>query len=177
MPCRLSVSRYASRSSVPARERRSRQRRSGRQIGALADELRASEIWSALIAALLAEVPLHQGRDRAARGSLDQLRSLTESKPPCLFEPEFLRVEAQWLVRAGQEDEARRLLLQAIATAQEHGSLALAIRAALALARASSAEHGADLTLLSELCASLPAENDTDYRRDAESFVGTSTAG
>jgi hypothetical protein len=105
------------------------------------------------------------------------MRSLTESKPACFFEPEFLRVEAQWLARAGQENEARRLLLKAIATAEDHGSLALAIRAALALARTPSAEHGADLTLLDELCGRLPPENDTDYRREALSIVGASTTG
>jgi hypothetical protein len=76
------------------------------------------------------------------------MRSLTESKPTCVFEPEFLRAEAQWLGLAGQEDEARRVLLQAIATAQEHGSLALAVRAAQALAHTPSAQNGADLKLL-----------------------------
>jgi class 3 adenylate cyclase/tetratricopeptide (TPR) repeat protein len=143
---------------------------------ALADELRASDIWAALIAALLAEVHLGQRRDATARDALDQMRSLTESKPTCLFEPEFLRVEAQWLAGAGQGDEARRLLLLAVATAQEHGSLALAVRAALALARTPSADHRADLTLLSELCDRLPPENDTDYGREAQSLVGASTA-
>ena len=145
---------------------------------ALADELRASgNIWAALIAALLAEVHMSQGRDGAARDLLDQMRSQTESKPPCLYEPEFLRVEAQWLDGAGQEREARRLLLDAITTAQENGSLALAIRAALALARTPSGEHETDLVLLGELCDRLPPENDTGYRREAQSIVGASTAG
>jgi class 3 adenylate cyclase/tetratricopeptide (TPR) repeat protein len=145
---------------------------------ALAGELRASDsIWAALIAALLAEVHMRQGRNEAARDLLDQMRSLTESKPPCVFEPEFLRVEAYWLVGAGQEEEARRLLLEAITTAEKHGSMALAIRAALALARTPSTEQGTDLTLLSELCGRLPRENDTDYRREAQSFVGAATAG
>ncbi len=144
---------------------------------ALADELGASEIWAALIAALLSEVHMRHGRREVARDLLDQMRSLTESKPMCVFEPEFLRVEAQWLGHAGQEDEARRHLLQAIATAEEHGSVALAIRATLALARTPSADPGADLTLLRELCSHLPPENDTDYRREAQSFVGASTAG
>jgi tetratricopeptide (TPR) repeat protein len=75
---------------------------------ALADERRASEIWAALIAALLSEVHMRHGRREAARDLLDQMRSLTESKPTCVFEPEFLRAEAQWLGLAGQEDEARR---------------------------------------------------------------------
>jgi ATP/maltotriose-dependent transcriptional regulator MalT len=129
-----------------------------------------------MIAALLAEVHMRQDRHEAARDLLDQMRSLTESKPPCLFEPEFLRAEAQWLVITGQEDKARRLLLQAITTAQEHGSLALAVRAALALAHIPSAEHGADLKLLSELCERLPPENHTDYRREAQSLVGPPVA-
>jgi class 3 adenylate cyclase len=145
--------------------------------GALADELRASDVWAAMTAGLLAEVHMHQGQHEAARSLLDQMRSLTESKPQCLFEPEFLRVEAQWLVLAEQEAEARRLLRQAIATAQKQGSLAFAIRAALALARAPSAEHGADLRLLSELCDRLPPENDTAYRREAQSLVRASKAG
>ena len=144
---------------------------------ALADELRASDMWAAMVAALLAEVHMRQGRDEAARDLLDQMRSLTKSKPRCLFEPEFLRVESQWLVAAGQADEARRLLLQSIATAQEHGSLALAIRAALALAGIPSAAHGADLALLGELCDRLPPENDTAYRREAEALVSASAAG
>ena len=133
------------------------------------------DMWAAMTAALLAEVHMGQGRDEAAREALGKMRSLTELKPTCVFEPEFLRVEAQWLVRGGQENEARPILLQAIATAQEHGSVALAIRAAIALARTPSTEHEADLALLSELCNRLPPENDTDYRREAQSFVGVST--
>jgi class 3 adenylate cyclase/tetratricopeptide (TPR) repeat protein len=139
---------------------------------ALADELNASDIWAAMIAALLAEVRMRQGRDAAARDLLDQTRSLTASKPLCLFEPEFLRIEAEWLIRAGQADEGRRLHLRAIATAQEHGSSALAICAALALARTPSAEREADLAVLRELCRRLPPENDTSYRREAQSLVG-----
>jgi hypothetical protein len=104
------------------------------------------------------------------------MRSLTESKPTCVFEPEFLRAEAQWLGLAGQEDEARRVLLQAIATAQEHGSLALAVRAALTLAHTPSAQNGADLKLLSELCERLPPENNTEYRREAQTLVGQPVA-
>ncbi len=142
---------------------------------ALADELGASDIWAAMIATLLAEVHIRQGRDARGRELLDHMRSLTESKPPCLFEPEFLRVEAQWLARAGQEEQARRLLLEAVATAQQHGSLALAIRAALALARGPSTEHQADLTLLRTLCGRLPRDNFTDYRRDAQSLMAAST--
>ena len=138
---------------------------------ALSAELGASDVWAAMIAALLAEVHMGQDRDEAAREALDRMRSLTESKPQCIFESEFLRVQAEWLVRAGQEDEARQLLLQAIPTAEEHGSLALAIGAALALVRTPSAEHEADLTMLSELCSRLPPENDTDYRREALSVV------
>jgi ATP/maltotriose-dependent transcriptional regulator MalT len=144
---------------------------------ALADELGASDIWAALIASLLAEIHLRQGRHAAAREVLDQMRSLTESKPPCLFEPEFLRVEAQWLTRAGHEDEARRLLLEAISLAEHHGSLALAMRAALALARTPAAEHQADVTALATLCGRLPPENDTDYGREAQSLIAASATG
>jgi class 3 adenylate cyclase len=143
---------------------------------ALAVELVASEVWAALIAALLSEVHMRHGRSEAARDLLDQMRSLTASKPTCVFEPEFLRVEAQWLSFTGQENEARRVLLQAIATAQEHGSLALAVRAALALARTPSAQNGADLKLLGELCERLPPENDTEYRWEAQTLVGQPVA-
>jgi tetratricopeptide (TPR) repeat protein len=142
---------------------------------ALAAELRASAIWAAMIAALLAEVHLREGRDERARDWLDEMRSLAKSKPLCLFEPEFLRIEAQWHTRAGQIDVARSLLLQAIATAEENGSLALAVRAALALARTPSADHAADLKRLSELCDRLPPENDTDYRSEAQSTTGAAS--
>jgi DNA-binding SARP family transcriptional activator len=139
---------------------------------ALADELRASHIWAVMIGTLLAEVHMRQGRREAARELLDQTRSLTESMATCFFEPELLRVEAQWLVLAGREDQARQLLLQAIATAREHGSWAFAVRGALALAHTPSTEHEADLKLLSELCEHLPPENDTDYGRGAEALLG-----
>jgi class 3 adenylate cyclase/tetratricopeptide (TPR) repeat protein len=138
---------------------------------ALADELVASEIWAAMTAALLSEVHMRQGRHEAARDSLDQMRSLTESKPACVFEPEFLRAEAQWLGLAGQQKQARQVLRQAIDTALEHGSLALAVRAAVALAHTPSAQNGADLKLLRELCERIPAENNTEYRREAQALL------
>jgi class 3 adenylate cyclase len=144
---------------------------------ALDDELRASEVWAAMAAGLLAEVHMRQGRHDTARALLDQMRSLTESKPPCLFEPEFLRLEAQLLTLAGEDAEARRLLHQAVATAQQQGSLAFAIRAAHALASSPSPDNRADLTLLSAMCDRLPLENDTAYRHDAQSLVGASKAG
>jgi hypothetical protein len=140
----------------------------------LADELGASDIWAAMIAALLAETHVRQARQTPARDVLDRMRSLTESKPAGLFEPEFLRVEAHWLARAGRGDEARPLLLEAISTAEHHGSLALAIRAALALAGTPSTDHQADLTLLDELCNRLPSENATDYAREAQSLLAAS---
>jgi class 3 adenylate cyclase/tetratricopeptide (TPR) repeat protein len=139
---------------------------------ALANELVASEIWAAMTAALLSEVHIRQGRHEAARALLDQMRSLTESKPACVFEPDFLRAEAQWLGLTGQVNESRRVLHQAIATALEHGSLTLAVRAALALAQTPSAQNAADLKLLSELCERLPPENNTAYRREAQALVG-----
>lgn len=144
---------------------------------ALDDELRASEVWAAMAAGLLAEVHMRQGRHDTARALLDQMRSLTESKPPCLFEPEFLRLEAQLLTSAGEDAEARRLLHQAVATTQQQGSLAFAIRAAHALASSPSPDNRADLTLLSAMCDRLPLETDTAYRRDAQSLVGASKDG
>jgi hypothetical protein len=52
--------------------------------------------------------------------------------------------------------------------------LALAIRAALALAGTPSTDHQADLTLLDELCSRLPSENATDYAREAQSLIAAS---
>jgi tetratricopeptide (TPR) repeat protein len=143
---------------------------------ALAGELQASDIWAAMIGTLLAEVHLRHGRREAARDLLDQMLSLTASMPRYFYEPELLRVEAECLRLAGQEADARRLLLQSIQTARRHGSWALAVRAALALARPPSAEHEADLKLLGDLCERLPPENDTDYRRQARAFLGRGVA-
>ena len=142
---------------------------------ALADELRASNIWASLIAAFLAEVHMRTGRHEAAKRALDQMRSLTASKPSSLFEPDVLRIEAQWLAGLGDDDGATQLLLRAIATADEHGSPVLAIRAASALVQAASGrnarEQQGDLRLLRDLCARLPSENDTEYRRAAERLI------
>jgi tetratricopeptide (TPR) repeat protein len=138
---------------------------------ALADELQASDIWAAMIGALLAEVHLRHGRPQAARDVLDHMLSLTQSMPAYFFEPELLRVEAEWLRLARREDDARRLLLRAISTAQEHGSWALAVRSALALARTPSAGHEADLRLLADLSNRLPPENETDYGREARTTL------
>jgi hypothetical protein len=87
-----------------------------------------------------------------------------------------MRVEAEWLRLDGREDDARRLLLRAISTARKHGSLALAFRSALVLARSPSAERDADLTLLGDLCERLPPENDTDYGREARALLGGGVA-
>jgi DNA-binding SARP family transcriptional activator len=143
---------------------------------ALADELRSSHIWAATIGALLAEVHLRHGRRELARDLLDQMRSLTGSMATYLFEPELLRVNAEWLRQAGQDDDARGLLLQSISTAQEHGSWALAVRSALALAHTPSTAREADLRLLGELCERLPPENDTDYGREARTVLGHGVA-
>jgi tetratricopeptide (TPR) repeat protein len=134
---------------------------------ALADELRASNIWAAMVGTLLAEVQLRHGRRKAARGVLDRMLSLTHSMPSYFYEPELLRVEAEWLRLDGKEPDATRLLLQSIETARQHGSYALAVRSALALARSPSAGHEVDLKLLGDLYERLPAENDTDYGREA----------
>jgi tetratricopeptide (TPR) repeat protein len=139
---------------------------------ALADELRSSHIWAAMIGALLAEVHLRHGRREVARDLLDQMRSLTESMATYFFEPELLRINAEWLRLAGQDADARSLLLQSISTAQEHGSWAFAVRAALALTRTASTADEADLTLLDELCERLSPENDTDYGREARALLG-----
>ena len=139
---------------------------------ALADELRSSDIWAAMTGTLLAEVHLRHGRGEAARDLLDQMQSLTESMPRYFYEPELLRVEAEWLRLAGREDDARRLLLRAVSIAQEHGSWALAVRSALALARPLSAGHEADLRLLGDVYERLPPENDTDYGCEARALLG-----
>ena len=93
--------------------------------------------------------------------------SRAKSMQRCTFEPELLRIEAEWLGLGGQAPDARRLLLRAIRTAQEHGSLALALRAAVQLARIPSPDRESDLRGLADVCERLPAENDTDYRREA----------
>ena len=89
-----------------------------------------------------------------------------------LYEPELMRVEAEWLRIDGRDDDARRLLLRAISTAGKHGSWALAIRSGLALVRSPSAEGDADRTLLGDLYERLPPENDTDYGREARALLG-----
>lgn len=94
--------------------------------------------------------------------------------PRFFYAPEFLRVEAEWMRLAGRDDDARRLLLRAISTAREHGSWALAVRSALALARPSAAGRDADFRLLGNVCDRLPPENDTDYGREAKALLGTS---
>jgi DNA-binding SARP family transcriptional activator len=143
---------------------------------ALAEELQASDIWAAMIGGLLAELHLRHGRPEATRAVLDQTWSLTQSMPTYFYEPELLRVEAEWLRLDGREDEARRLLLRAISTAREHGSWALAVRSALALTRPPSAAHEADLRLLADVCERLPPENDTEYGREARDLLSlTST--
>ncbi|MFL5925626.1 MAG: BTAD domain-containing putative transcriptional regulator [Gaiellaceae bacterium] len=143
---------------------------------AFAGELQASDIWAAMIGTLLADVHLRHQRPEAARALLDQVRSLTQSMPTYFYEPEIFRVEAEWLHLDGREDEGRRLLLRAIATAREHGSWALAIRSALALSRLPSATPEADLELIADLYERLPAENDTDYARDARALLAKGVA-
>jgi len=143
---------------------------------ALADELQSSTIWAAMIGALLAEVHLRQGRPQAARDVLDRVLSLTRPMPTYFYEPELLRIEAEWLRSHGREDDARRLLLRAISTAREHGSWALAVRSALALARPPSAVRETDLRLLADLYKRLPPENDTDYGREARALLGQGVA-
>jgi ATP/maltotriose-dependent transcriptional regulator MalT len=138
----------------------------------LADELRSSDIWAAMVGTLLAEVHLRAGRREAARTALDHMRSLIQSMPTYFYEPELLRVEAEWLRSSGQEGDARRILLRAIETAGEHGTSALAVRAALALTRLRSAGDESDLRLLGDLYQRLPAENDTDYGREAKALLG-----
>jgi hypothetical protein len=142
----------------------------------LADELRASDIWAAAVGTLLAEAHLRHGQPNAARGALDHVLSLTRAMPTYVFEPELLRVEAEWLRTAGRERDARRLLVRSIETAQQHGSWALAVRAALALTHSSSPGEEADLSRLGGLYERLPAENDTDYAREARALLGRGVA-
>ena len=143
---------------------------------ALADELQASHIWAAMIGGLLAEVHLRRGRRDLACDLLVRMRTLTASMPAYFFEPELLRVEAEWLRLAGQEADARALLLESIQAARLHGSWAFAVRSALVLARLPSAEDEADLRLLAELYERLPPENDTDYGREARALLGERSA-
>ena len=144
---------------------------------ALADELQSSNIWAAMIGALLAEAHLRLGRPTAARDVLDDMLSLTRAMPSYVFEPELLRVEAEWLRAHEREDDGRRLLLRAISIACEHGSLALAVRSALALARPPSVARDADLEVLGDLCDRLPPDNATDYSREARALLAEGTAG
>jgi DNA-binding SARP family transcriptional activator len=138
---------------------------------ALADERQSSDIWAAMIGALLAEAHLRQGRLTAARHILDDMLSLTQAMPSYVFEPELLRFEAEWLRATGREDDARGVLLRAISTAREHGSWALAVRCALTLARLPSAARESDLRLLGELCERLPPDNATDYAHEARTLL------
>ncbi len=145
---------------------------------ALADELRASHIWAAMIGGLLAEVHLRRGRRDLACDLLVRVRTLTASMPAYFFEPELLRVEAEWLQLAGQVADARALLLESIQAARLHGSWAFAVRSALVLARLPSAEGEGDgeVRLLAELYERLPPENDTDYGREARALLGRDAA-
>lgn len=143
---------------------------------ALANELRASDLWGGMIATMLAEIHLRQGRAEAARLLLDQVRSLTALMRAYYYQPELLRVEAEWLRLAGRQADARAHFLESIDTARQHGSWALAVRSALGLARAVSSHGDADLKPLQEMYEYLPADNDTDYSREARAVLGTSRA-
>jgi len=140
---------------------------------ALADQRRVvNHVNAVIIGAILAEAYLCAERPDATRSLLDEMRPLAESMQTCTFEPELLRVEAEWLRLAGQERDARRLLIRTIRTARERGSLALALRAAVQLARKPSAQRDSDLDRLEDLCDRLPPENDTDYGREAKVILG-----
>jgi hypothetical protein len=91
--------------------------------------------------------------------------------PAYYYQPEIQRVEAAWLRVGGRQAAARRLLIVSVRTARQHGSLALAIRSALGLARSDSSDHEADLKLLRDLCHQLPVDNDTDYAREARALI------
>jgi DNA-binding SARP family transcriptional activator/tetratricopeptide (TPR) repeat protein len=140
--------------------------------GALADQLNmANNTIAVLIGTVLAEVHLRLGRREAARAVLDDARALADSMRTYFYESELLRVEAEWFRLEGSEADARRLFLRAIETAREHGSWALAVRAAVQLVRTSEVERDADLKLLVDLCDRLPPENDTEYRREANDVL------
>jgi DNA-binding SARP family transcriptional activator len=132
----------------------------------------ANHITAVLDGALLAEAHLRCNRRDAARAVIDEMRPLADSMRTYVFEPELLRVEAEWFRLEGAEAEARRLLLRAIDTAREQESWALAVPAAVQLARTSSAEREADLKLLGDLCERLPPENDAGYGREAKALLG-----
>jgi tetratricopeptide (TPR) repeat protein len=143
---------------------------------ALADELRSSAIWAAMIGTLLAEAKLHQGQPTAARRLLDDAHALTRPMPSFVFEPELLRIEADWLCVAGRKEDAYPLLLQAVAIAREHGSTALALRSALARARLRSPTSATDLELLHALCERLHPGNLSDYAREAKALFEEAAA-
>jgi class 3 adenylate cyclase/tetratricopeptide (TPR) repeat protein len=144
---------------------------------ALADELRASPIWAAMIGTLLAEVHLRAGRADAARELLNQMQSLSASMPGYYYAPELLRVEAKWFTDVGRPSNARKLLLASIGTAQEYGAWALAVRSALELCSSNSPDGDADLRLLEYLYERLPLDNDTDYSRDARARLRRAAGG
>jgi len=124
-----------------------------------------------MIATMLAEIHVREGRLDVARERLDQVRSLTEPMPTYYYEPEVLRVEAQWHLRLGCQAEADRLLSVSIRRAQQHGSWALAVRSALELTEAHSSARNADVELLRSVYEHLPADNDTDYARKARTLL------
>jgi hypothetical protein len=130
-------------------------------------------MWSAMIGVLLAEIYLDEGRPAAARDLLDRMRPLVEPIGGYFYAPELLRVEAEWLRQARQEADARKVLLQSIQTARQHGSWALAVRSAVALLRAPSADREADLKLLGDVQQCLAVDNDTDYGRAAGALLAS----
>jgi tetratricopeptide (TPR) repeat protein len=139
----------------------------------LAEQLRIADyIFGVVGGALLAEIHVRRDRLDTARAVIDELRSATASMGTYFSEPELHRVEAECFRLDGSEPNARRLFIRAIDTAREHGSWALAIRAAVGLLQASSAERETDLQLLGDLCERLPPENDTEYRHEAEALLG-----
>jgi ATP/maltotriose-dependent transcriptional regulator MalT len=144
--------------------------------GALANELRASRLWGGMIGTMLAEVHLRQGRPDAASWLLKQVWSLTASMLAYYWQPELLRVEAEWLRLVGRHADARRLFLESIETARHYGTWALASRSALGLARAASSWSEADVTLLRELHQRLPADNETDHGHELRALLSASGA-
>lgn len=93
---------------------------------------------------VLAEALLQRGdlgaADTTIRGALDTARVKKEGW--CL--PEVLRVHAAILLAARRPDEAEKVLVEAMAAAEQTGALSWSLRAASDLARLWSATSGAD---------------------------------
>ena len=138
---------------------------------ALADELRSSDIWAAMVGGLLAEVHVSQGHPAASTARPRRCEGDHAGDPVVRLRagapPDRGRVAARGRSRGRRPP--------APASSGRNGPrpdvvgpgspLGACARTAAADARA------ADLELLAELCERLPADNATDYRREAGALL------